>query len=479
MKSVLFVAGEALPFIKTGGLADVIGSCPKILAEKGMDARVVIPLYKPIAEKYYSTFKEEVFFEMFVGQRQCPCTVYSTVVDGVTYYFIQHAGYFERDVCYGYDDDGERFAFFQICVVEMLVRMNYFPDIIHTNDWQTGMIPYLCKVKYGSDERYRNIKQIFMIHNIAFQGNYSADILSLFGVDKTHFYDGSLRMYDGIGYMKSGIVYADKIMTVSDSYSKEILTSEFGENLEGVLTLRKDDLYGVVNGIDFDLWTPKTAPLLAKNYSCRNHKSGKAANKKALQQELGLEVRDDVMVVGMVARLTWQKGVYLITQRMQELLGVKLQLVVLGTGETDAENYFRQMEEEHKGQAVYYRGYYEELAHRIYAGCDLFLMPSLFEPCGLSQLIAMRYGALPLVRETGGLKDTVQPYNEFTGEGCGFSFTNFNSWDFYNTVCLAAKVYYERPNDWKKLIKTAMDKDVSWEKSAQDYLNIYNALLGE
>ena len=476
MKSVLFVAGEALPFVKTGGLADVIGSAPKVLAAKGVDARVVIPLYKPIAEKYFSEFKEEVFFEMFVGPRQCPCTVYSTVRDGVKYYFIQHAGYFERDVCYGYPDDGERFAFFQICVVEMLVRMNYFPDIIHNNDWQTGMIPYLCKVKYGSDDRYRNMKQIFMIHNIAFQGNYSSDILSLFGVDKTHFYDGSLRMYDGISYMKAGIVYADKVMTVSNTYAKEILTSEFGENLETVLELRKDDLYGVVDGIDVDLWNPKTDPMLAANYSFRNFKSGKLANKKALQEELGLEVRDDVMVVGMVARLTWQKGVYLISQRLNEILGINLQLVILGTGESDAEYYFREMENNHKGQAVYYRGYNEELAHRIYAGSDLFLMPSLYEPCGISQLISMRYGTLPLVRETGGLKDTVQPYNEYTKEGCGFSFANFNSWDLYNTLCLAAKVFYDRPNDWREMVHSAMSKDVSWEHSAQDYINIYEAL---
>ena len=216
--------------------------------------------------------------------------------------------------------------------------------------------------------------------------------------------------------------------------------------------------------------------MLAANYSFRNFKSGKLANKKALQEELGLEVRDDVMVVGMVARLTWQKGVYLISQRLNEILGINLQLVILGTGESDAEYYFREMENNHKGQAVYYRGYNEELAHRIYAGSDLFLMPSLYEPCGISQLISMRYGTLPLVRETGGLKDTVQPYNEYTKEGCGFSFANFNSWDLYNTLCLAAKVFYDRPNDWREMVHSAMSKDVSWEHSAQDYINIYEAL---
>lgn len=477
MKSVLFVAAEGLPYIKTGGLADVIGSLPKILNEKGMDARVVLPLYKRIAEKYRGEFTKLKTIPIHVGVIDTVATIYQSQWENVTYYFIEHAGYFERDGLYGYPDDGERFAFYQKAVLEMLWAIDFFPDIMHCHDWHTGMIAAMCHIQYPDDQRYQQIKHMYTIHNLAFQGNFPADVLTdCLGIDRRYFDDGSMRFHNGISFMKTGIIFSDKITTVSPSYSQEILTAQYGEQMDEVLRFRQSDLYGIVNGIDTKMWDPMTDPALPAHYNAETVLEGKRANKAAVQKELGLRVADDVMMIGIVSRLTWQKGVYLIIEKMADIMGLDVQFVVLGTGETHIENQFKMMEDKYRRRAVYYCGYNDELAHRIYAGCDLFLMPSLFEPCGIGQLIAMHYGSLPLVRETGGLRDTVHPYNQYTKEGNGFSFTAFNSHDMLYTLRCAADTYYLNRADWDQLVQQAMGTDVSWNLSADQYTQLYNEM---
>lgn len=477
MKSVLFVAAEGLPYIKTGGLADVIGSLPKILNEKGMDARVVLPLYKRIAEKYRGEFTKLKTIPIHVGVIDTVATIYQSQWENVTYYFIEHAGYFERDGLYGYPDDGERFAFYQKAVLEMLWALDFFPDIMHCHDWHTGMIAAMCHIQYPDDQRYQQIKHMYTIHNLAFQGNFPADVLTdCLGIDRRYFDDGSMRFHNGISFMKTGIIFSDKITTVSPSYSQEILTAQYGEQMDEVLRFRQSDLYGIVNGIDTQMWDPMQDPALPAHYNAESVLEGKRANKAAVQKELGLRVADDVMMIGIVSRLTWQKGVYLIIEKMADIMGLDIQFVVLGTGETHIENQFKMMEDKYRRRAVYYCGYNDELAHRIYAGSDLFLMPSLFEPCGIGQLIAMHYGALPLVRETGGLRDTVHPYNQYTKEGNGFSFTTFNSHDMLYTLRCAADTYYLNRADWDQLVQQAMGTDVSWNLSADQYTQLYNEM---
>ena len=476
-RSILFVAGEGLPFIKTGGLADVVGSLPKALAERGHDVRVVIPLYKKVIEKHYGELKRLGTIQIHSGWIDQPATYYTASVDGVIYYFIEHKGYFERDGLYGFEDDGERFSFFQRAVLDMIYFIDWWPNIIHSNDWQCGMIPLLCHACYAGDSRYQNIKHVYTIHNLAFQGNFGVDMLpSCLGLDYYYFDNGSIKFDTGISFMKAGIVYADKVTTVSPTYSNEILTETYGEKMDSILRYRRDDLWGIVNGIDVDMWNPKTDKRLVKNYDVRTNASGKKANKLALQEELGLKVTNDTCLIGLVSRLTRQKGIYLITDRLSEILGMDVQFVILGTGEDNAENAFKWMETQNKGKAVYYSGYNEDLAHRIYAGADLFLMPSLYEPCGIGQLIAMHYGTLPIVRETGGLKDTVHPFNEYTGEGNGFSFWAANADDMVYTIRYAVQQYYDNKPGWKGLVKSAMTTDVSWAKSAEIYEELYYQL---
>lgn len=473
-RSILFAASEGLPFVKTGGLADVIGSLPKALAKRGHDVRVVLPLYSKIIEKHYDELTRLGTIQVHSGWIDQPATYYTATVDGVVYYFIEHQGYFEREGLYGYEDDGERFAFFQRALLDMIYFIDWWPNIIHSNDWQTGMVPLLCHACYADDYRYQNIKHVFTIHNMAFQGNFGVDMLpSCLGLDYSYFDDGSIKFDSGISFMKAGIVYADKITTVSPTYSNEILTEAYGERMDAVLRYRRGDLWGIVNGIDTTVWNPKTDKRLAKNYDVKSWASGKKANKKALQKELGLNVDDKKPLIGIVSRLTNQKGIYMVTDRIQEIMGMDVQFCVLGTGEANAENAFKWMESEYKGDAVYYCGYNEDLAHRIYAACDIFLMPSLYEPCGIGQLIAMHYGALPLVRETGGLKDTVHPYNQYTGEGNGFSFWAANPDDMVYTLHWAVDQYYNNRPGWKGLVNSAMTTDVSWEQSAGVYEQLY------
>lgn len=477
MKSVLFVATEGLPFIKSGGLADVIGSLPKELNRKGYETRVIMPLYQKVWNKYGETMEEVTTYPVVCGDIDTTCTVFRATAEDTLYYFVKHDGYFDRDGLYGYPDDAERFAFFTKAVLELCHNTEYFPDIMHLHDWHTGMLPLMCKRQYERDPRYQAMKFVYTIHNLAFQGNFPADTTErYFGLPISLYYDGTLRFHNGISMMKAGILFADKVTTVSDTYSKEILTHDFGENMEAVLESRSWDLSGIVNGIDVELWNPKTDTLLTKNYDARTVKKSKVLNKRALQESLGLRVDDNVMLFGMVSRLTWQKGVYLMIERMFDIMGQDIQLVILGTGETNVENELRQLEYRFPRRAVYYCGYNEELAHQIYAGADMFMMPSLFEPCGISQLISMRYGTLPLVRETGGLKDTVVPYNQYTKEGTGFSFAHFSSEDMLNMMKYAIYVYYMQREDWDRLVQNAMHQDVSWEASCRKYIDLYEQM---
>lgn len=477
MARILMVASEGLPYIKSGGLADVIGSLPKELVKKGHEVRVVMPLYAPIARKFHDGFQLEAQYTVSISYHEVPVNIWSQMQGDVKFYFVEHKGYFERDNLYGYMDDGERFAYFQKAVIEMLNQLNYFPEIMHSHDWHTGMIPVMCKEGHSFDERYRNIKHVYTIHNLAYQGNFGAEMLdSCLGLDYRIFDNGNVRYDGGISFMKSGILYADKVTTVSPSYSQEILTPQYGEHMEMVLEMRRYDLWGITNGIDIESWNPKTDPEIPYHFNKVNVKKQKAANKMALQQEMGLQVNPDVMLVGVVSRLTWQKGFYLLMEKLHELCQMPIQLCVLGSGEERIEQEVAQLENGNKGKIVFYKGYNDSLAHRIYAASDLFLMPSLFEPCGISQLISMRYGTLPLVRETGGLRDTVNPYNEFEKSGNGFSFANYNSDELIGVLWNAIHVYYDCPQDWKMLVRNAMNTDVSWEASANTYCQLYAQL---
>ena len=478
MASILMVASEGLPFIKTGGLADVIGSLPEALTELGHEVKVVMPLYKKIADKYMDELYFCCEYTVSINYQEVPVRIYSKMVGDVCFFFVQHQGYFERDTLYGYEDDGERFAYFQKAVIEMLNQLNYWPNIMHCHDWHTGMIPCMVKETHSHDPRYRAIRFVYTIHNLAFQGNFGPEMLdSCLGLPYYLLDNGNVRFDGGISFMKSAILYSDKITTVSPTYSQEILTPQYGEHLEAVLNMRKYDLWGIVNGIDTTNWNPATDPEIPYHFDKVNIKAGKALDKQALQKEVGLEVNPDVMLVGCVSRLTWQKGFYLMMEQLQALANAPIQLAILGSGETEIEGAFRELENQNKGKIAFYKGYNESLAHRIYASCDMFLMPSLFEPCGLSQLCSLRYGTLPLVRETGGLKDTVNPYNEYDKSGNGFSFAAYNANDLMHTLYYATDVYYNRKEDWDTLQTNALNTDVSWQNSAKTYSLLYDEVM--
>jgi starch synthase len=475
MPKILHVAAEGLPFVKTGGLADVIGSLPQILKAKGHDVRVVLPLYLKMLDQVKPIAQHLITFKVEAGGMSTVASIFTLEQDEIIYYFVQHQGYFERQNLYGYGDDGARFGFFQRVVMDMLQLIDFQPDIIHCHDWHTGMIPFLGKTQYG--DKYRHLRYVFTIHNLAYQGIFPTEVLwSCLGVTMEYYHRGDLRFDDSVNFVKAAIVFADKITTVSPTYAKEILTPAYGERLDGVLRSRAKDLIGIVNGIDDVFWDPSSDKALVKNYNWSNIED-KVANKLALQEQLGLRVSKDVLVIGMVSRLTWQKGVYLMIEKINQMLANDIQLVILGNGELYAENQFKKMEADFRRRAVFYCGYNENLAHLVYAGSDVFLMPSLFEPCGISQLIAMRYGTLPIVRETGGLQDTVVPYNQFTKQGSGFSFTHYNSEDLLHVINMVVDLYYQHPKDFKTLIGQAMKKDVSWQISCLAYEDLYLSLV--
>lgn len=473
---IVFAAGEALPYCKSGGLADVLGSLPKALAAKGHECIVIIPKYKDL--KLADTLEYVTNFYLWVGWRRCYCGVFKTEYDGVTYYFVDNEQYFGRPGLYGYDDDYERFAFYDFAVLECLSRLNIMPDILSLHDWQAAMIAPLYKERYCYYDFYGGVKVTFTIHNIAYQGKCDPKLLTdLFGLDNYLYYNGNVRNDECMNMMKAAIVYSDAITTVSPTYANEILTDAYGEGLQSILGMRRHDLYGILNGVDYDTINPATDPEIVCNFDLANWKEGKAKNKAALQRELGLPERDDVCMIGIVTRLTWQKGCDLIINRMEELMKRDVQVVILGSGEDRYEEPLKQMAAYHNQKISLNLKYDFSLSCRIYASCDAFLMPSLFEPCGLSQMMSMRYGTLPIVRECGGLKDSVMPFNEYEETGTGFSFTNYNAHEMMNTIDYALYVYYDLPEKWDRIVERAMQAKLDWDKSSDEYLRVFNSLL--
>jgi len=474
---VLFAVSECVPFVKTGGLADVAGALPKELKRLGTDIRVIMPKYGLIPQSIREKMEKVTDFKVKIGWRNQYCGIEKLVQDDVIYYFIDNEYYFKRDSLYGHYDDGERFSYFCRAVLESLKKLDFQPDIIHSHDWHTGMINYLVKEEYSMDPFYSHIKTVFTIHNLQFQGIFPKSVMhDLLNLGDEHFSIERLEFYGNISFMKGGIVSSDKITTVSPTYKEEIQTPYFGERLDGLLRFRSSSLIGILNGIDDVLYNPADDPYIKKTYNEMNCQNKKKHNKLALQEMFGLPLKEEVPIIAMVTRLTKQKGLDLVKRVLHEMLEWDIQFIVLGTGDNEFENYFRHMEWAYPNKCKAYIGFNEALAHQIYAGADLFLMPSKFEPCGLGQLIALRYGAIPIVRETGGLNDTVQSYREDNGEGNGFSFTNFNAHDMMHTVRRAI-YYYHKKDVWATLVKRAMSQDYSWAQSAFKYNQVYADLL--
>lgn len=473
---VLFVGAECVPFLKTGGLGDVIGALPAALKPLGIEARVMLPLYDSIPDRYRSGMKEIARIQVPVGWRNAYCGIMELEYDGVTYYFLDNEQYFKRGSAYGHDDDGERFAFLCRAALESLSAIGFWPDIIHGHDWHTGMIPALLCHHYSWRQEYAGIKTVFTIHNLQYQGNYPPHVLGdWFGLPPHYMTYDHVEFYGALSFMKAGIQLSDRVTTVSPSYAAEIGTSEYGCGMESTLRSRGSSLIGIVNGIDDVLYDPAADPQLPARYSAAAFET-KIVCKTALQWELGLREDVDAPLIGMVGRLTGQKGLPLVLERLDELMHTEnVQLVLLGTGDSHLEQLFREAERRYKGRVVSYIGFDDGLARRIYAGSDLFLMPSQFEPCGISQLLALRYGSLPIVRETGGLRDTVHSYNEWTGEGNGFSFAPYNSWDMLYTVRRALSLW-RNPEVRHKLVASALQGDYSWNHSAQQYKGLYEEL---
>lgn len=476
---VLLVAAEAAPFIKTGGLGDVIGALPKSLNQfSDNDVRVILPYYKKIAENYGDQVEDVFWTFVNVGWRRQYVGIKKIEAEGTTFYFVDNRDYFgSREDVYGYADDGERFAFFQLAVIEVMERLNFMPDILHVNDYHTALIPFLVKEKYHWIQAFSTIKTVLTIHNIEFQGYFDANMLSdLFGMGLERYADGTARMGDCFNWLKTGILYANRVTTVSPTYAEEIKTSAFGKGLENILQMIDDKLSGLINGIDTSIYDPMTDANIAFPFDA-DDLSGKAANKRLLQEQLGLPIREDVPIIGIVSRLTYQKGFNLVVDEMQHILAQDVQVVLLGTGDPKFEHDFAYFGHNYPDKCSANITFNLSLAQMIYAGSDIFLMPSAFEPCGLSQMMSMRYGALPLVHETGGLKDTVQPYNQYDGSGTGFSFYAFTGYQMVQTLMLALNVYTHQPNVWLGLQKQAMTTDFSWDTASHAYHALYQDLL--
>lgn len=474
---ILYVASEAHPFIKTGGLGDVAYALPKALRKLGIDVRVILPKYSSIKDEYKSRMHTLATFNVPVGWRNQYGGLQYLEHDGVPFYFIDNEYYFKRDGAYGFYDDGERFAYFDRAVLEAINFISDFnPDIIHLNDWHTGMIAPILYHHFRHKESFRNIKTIFTVHNLQYQGIFPKEILGdLLSLSEDYYSDDKLKYYDGVSFMKGGLNFSYKITTVSQSYAEEIKTPFYGEGLHGLLQVRNRDLSGIVNGIDTELFNPETDSELYCNYNGGSF-AGKIKNKTELQRELGLTVDENIPMLGMVTRLAGQKGLDLVAHILEELLGLNLQLVILGTGEKKYEDMFKHYASISPNKLSASITFNNTLAKRIYAGSDMFLMPSLFEPCGIGQLLGLRYGSIPIVRETGGLKDTVQPFNEYNNTGNGFSFTNYNAHDMLYTIKRALSCY-DNKSIWLPLVERAMYEDNSWAKSAKEYETLYSSLL--
>ena len=470
---VCFIAAEAAPFVKVGGLGDVIGSLPKSLRELGVDARVILPLYSSIdRERFGLKYKAYQFVDL--GWRHSYCGIFETEVDGVPCYFVDNEQYFNRDSIYGQIDDGERFAFFSKAALEILPALDFKPDVVNVNDWHTALsVIYLDVLKSREAEFYKDMKSVLSIHNIEFQGKFNPyEMGNLFGLENKYFdaliYNGDLNL------LKGAIQLADRVNTVSETYAREILDPYFSYGLDKILNVEQGKLRGILNGIDVDKFNPKTDPMIPVNYDLKTFED-KVQNKLAFQKEMDLEVNADIPLIGMVTRLTHQKGIDLILQASEDILRTGAQLVILGTGDAHYESALRSLEHYRHDRVRSILLFSNEMSAKIYAASDLFLMPSKTEPCGLSQLISMRYGTVPVVHRVGGLRDTVIP---FTGvEGNGFTFESFQASDMMDAIYRAVTCFYQSPDEWKQIIKNNLQKDVSWEQSAKKYLDLYHEVV--
>ncbi|MCI9020904.1 MAG: glycogen synthase GlgA [Eubacterium sp.] len=479
MKKVLFVTSEAVPFVKTGGLADVAGSLPQYFDRSEYDVRIILPKYVCMDDSLKEQLRFHSRFYVQLSWRSQYAGVLEAKVDGITYYFIDNEYYFQGASPYNnIYEDVEKFAYFSKAVLEALPVIGFCPDILHCHDWQTGLIPVYLKNEYRKNEFYQNIRTIFTIHNLQFQGRWMIQaVKDITGLPESLFVSDKLEAYGEANYLKGGVVYSDIVTTVSRTYAYEITTPGGGEGLDGLMRARQKSLFGIVNGLDYEVFNPQADPHIFCPYGTGDMVQGKRENKRRLQQQLGFPEDEGTMLLGMVTRMTSQKGMELAAAVMDELLkNARIQIAVLGTGQTEYENMFRHYAWKYDEKLSANICYSEELAHRIYASCDAFLMPSLFEPCGLSQLISMRYGTVPIVRETGGLKDTVEAYNRYDQTGTGFSFCNFNAREMLSALYYAMDIYYNHRDDWNAAAKRGMEQDFSWNRSAKEYEKIYELL---
>lgn len=472
---ILFVSAEAYPFAKAGGLGDVSYALPKALREQGVDVRVIIPKYK-FSNKMRKGFKKKASYKTYIGWRTVDCSLWYCERDNIPFYFIENPYYFGRKDIYGYEDDNERFIYFCKAILEGIKYMGDFvPDIIHCNDWHSALAVLFLEAFYRKDKRYQGIKTVFTIHNMIYQGAFGKDALWMLGVDEEKYYnEHCLKYYDGVNFMKGALSLADKITTVSETYAKELLNPWFSYGLEKVLNKRKKDFSGILNGIDYDVFNPETDEDIFFKYD-KDHISLKLQNKLEMQRALGFEKDASIPMIGMVTRLTEQKGIDLIQYAVEEMLSMNMQLVVTGTGSIDYENMFKYYSSKYPNKVAAHINFNPKLSKKIYAASDMFLMPSKLEPCGLAQMIAMRYGAVPIVRSTGGLKDTVKEFNEYTKEGNGFTFKNFDAIDMIHSIKRALNIYSNKTL-WEILIQNSMNAQNRWDNSAYKYIKLYKSL---
>lgn len=477
---VLFVSAEVAPFAKTGGLADVAGSLPKALSTLGNDVRIIMPKYQQIQTGDYVTD----FSVSMLGKKETAIIRKTSILaknngveNQVPVYLVDNHHYFDRPSIYGYVDEAERYAFFCKSVLKMLPEIHFQPDIIHCNDWQSGPIPLLLKTIHGGDPFYRNTATLFTVHNLQYQGNFSKEALRALDLGEEVYHPDSIEFYGYVSYMKAGLMYSDIINTVSRQYAEEIKRPERGERMDGILRMRANDLYGIVNGINYHEFNPETDQRIYSNYGINNIEK-KKENKYALQKEMDLPVKD-VPLIGFISRLVNQKGLDIVADALDDLMKLDLQLVILGSGEEFYENLVRELKLKHPDKVGLYVGFNPILAQRIYAGSDMFLMPSRFEPCGLGQLISLRYGTIPIVRATGGLVDTIHDYDESTESGNGFSFKKYSGKELYEAVERALKEYNQSPTKWRNLVRHAMEIDNSWAKSGAEYQQLYKTAISK
>ena len=473
---ILFATSEAVPFCKTGGLADVAGSLPQALAQAGNEVEVILPLYQRVSDKWKDQLEFICHIEVPLGWRRVYCGLFRLEKDGVLWYFVDNEYYFKRDALYGHYDDGERFGFFSRAIVSLMPALQFMPEVIHCNDWQTALVPIYLKDECVRWPDIRGIKTVFTIHNIEYQGRYGKETLEdLFGLAPGWFADGTIAMDGDVNLLKGALMTCDAITAVSPTYAQELRYTFFAHGMESVMQRNAGKVHGVLNGIDMVRYDPSKGTGIRNKFSVKNM-AGKAKNKAYLQEQMSLEVKPDVPVIGIVSRLVSHKGLDLVCKVFDQIMDLNCQFVVLGSGDWNYEQFFEQKRGQYNGRMGLYRGYNEELANAIYAGADLLLMPSKSEPCGLAQMIPMRYGTVPIVRETGGLKDTVHPYEAWCGAGNGFTFADYNSGDMLYVIRQAVELYYDKPAEFANLRKSGMTEDFSWSRSAEAYNGIYQKI---